>query len=198
MAKSPPKAAGADAASEASRTKPGVPKPSDQQRFTDFLRNRGYKSTPERQAIVDQVIASQEHFTVDDLYDELRRHGDRRVSRATIYRTLELLTESGLVNKIDWIGSTTHYEIAMVDEHHDHFICTHCGQIYEFFSPTLEAVQDRVCTALGLTADDHTLKIEGVPNHCREQLAKGKATKSPAKGSCPFGFRFEASRAEGV
>lgn len=175
------------------------PQPNDPQSFADFLRSRGYKSTPERQAVLDDVLASSDHFTVDDLYDQLRRRGDKRVSRATIYRTLELLCESGLVNKIDWISPTTHYERAQADAHHDHFLCSHCGQIYEFFSPTLEKVQEKVCDALGLVADDHTLKIAGIPQHCRDKMSKGSPhSRMDLSGKCPFGFRFEASRAEAV
>jgi len=173
--------------------------PKDHQSFADFLRARGYKSTPERQAVLDDVLSSNEHFTVDDLYDHLRRHGDKRVSRATIYRTLELLCESGLVNKIDWISPTTHYERAQADKHHDHFLCSHCGQIYEFFSPTLEAIQDRVCEKLGLVADDHTLKIAGIPQHCRDKMSKGgPGTQIDLSGKCPFAFHFDPSRAEAV
>lgn len=175
------------------------PAPSaDFERFAGFLQSRGYKSTPERLAILETVVAYPGHFTVDDLYDQLRGHHDRRVSRATIYRTLELLAESGLVNKIDWIGPTTHYERADEEAHHDHFICTHCGKIYEFFSPTLEAIQDRVCDVLGLVAEDHTLKIAGIPQHCRDRLAQDPQTADATRGECPFGFVFRAKKAEAV
>ena len=170
----------------------------DRERFADFLRGHGYKSTPERLAVLDQVLSSVAHFTVDDLYDQLRARGERRVSRATIYRTLELLAESGLINKIDWIAATTHYELSHDDEHHDHFVCTRCGQIYEFYSPGLEEVQEKVCQVLGLVAESHTLKVAGVPQYCRERSANGAPTRGAERGACPYGFQFHREQAETV
>ncbi|MEO7993390.1 MAG: transcriptional repressor [bacterium] len=170
----------------------------DHQRFVDYLRGHSYKLTPERLSVMDEVLTATAHFTVDDLYDQLRRKGDRRVSRATIYRTIELMVESGLVNKIDWIEATTHFELAHDDEHHDHFICSYCGQIYEFYSPKLEQVQEEVCRVLGLVADDHTLKVAGIPQHCREQVAATGNRTVVERGHCPFAFRFRPELAERV
>ncbi|HYE78292.1 MAG TPA: Fur family transcriptional regulator [bacterium] len=170
----------------------------DRQRFAEYLRTHGYKSTPERMTVMEEVLSAMAHFTVDDLYDQLRARGEKRVSRATIYRTLELLAESGLVNKLDWIAATTHYELAHADEHHDHFVCTYCGQIYEFYSPSLEEVQDRVCSALGLAVESHTLKMEGIPRFCRDHISYPGHEPPAERGRCPFGFQFNSAAAESV
>ena len=116
--------------------------------FRKYLERRGFKLTAERQALFDELFARHEHFEADELLVRLRaKH--KKISRATIYRTLELLVDSGIVGRVR-IGSPGYrYERLRAGEHHDHLICNECGRVIEFFEPRIESLQDEVCERYG-------------------------------------------------
>ena len=98
--------------------------------------------TPEREAILGQVFATHEHFEADDLLLRLKKK-NIRISRATIYRTLELLVKSRLVRKVTFGENHTHYEHTFGHKHHDHLICVKCGNVLEFTNPNIEQSKTR-------------------------------------------------------
>ncbi|MBI4589836.1 MAG: transcriptional repressor [Candidatus Rokubacteria bacterium] len=110
------------------------------------------------------VLGIQGHFTADQLYLRLERKNPR-ASRATVYRTLEHLVGSGLVDKVDLGGQQAFYENFYGREHHDHLICLGCGEIIEFTSRAIEELQDSVCREHQFEARSHSHKILG---HCRK------------------------------
>src|SRR5262245_59806996 len=95
------------------------------QKFRQFLATRGLRMTREREVILDAILDTREHFDVERLYVELRKR-DRFVSRATIYRTLHLLVESGLLDRARFGTDAFSYEQMHGREHHDHMVCNGC------------------------------------------------------------------------
>ena len=135
--------------------------------FRQFLSQEGLRWTPEREAILEAVFSLHRHFDADHLYDLLRQQ-KHRVSRATIYRTLDLLVKSGLVADIDFDDGRTSFEHVYGHEHHDHLICVRCGRATEFEEPRIERLQDQVCRQLGFRAERHSLRIFGVCKQCQQ------------------------------
>ena len=136
-----------------------------EEKFREFLTARGLKFTHERALILEKIFATHEHFEADDLLVALRRKG-LRVSKATIYRTLALLVESGLLRQVMTDEKHAHYEHVYGHAHHDHLICSQCGHILEFFDPGIERLQDRVCRQKGFQAQGHRMQIVGLCARC--------------------------------
>jgi Fur family ferric uptake transcriptional regulator len=136
-------------------------------KFSSFLAGRGLRYTAERRAVVGVVFEKHRHFEADDLLVWARAHHPR-VSRATIYRTLELLVNSGLVRQMT-LGdkSAQHYEQVLGIPHHDHLICLSCGRVQEVSSASLEREQDALCDRHGFEAHHHNLEIFGLCRRCR-------------------------------
>lgn len=106
-------------------------------KFTDFLRNRRLRKTPERYAILKKAVELSAHFGVDDLYSALEKEG-YHVSRATVYNTLELFCEAAILNRHLFDTSLARYELACAS-HHLHLICRRCGRIREIEDDSLAA-----------------------------------------------------------
>jgi Fur family ferric uptake transcriptional regulator len=145
--------------------------------FARFLAARGLRYTAERRAVVGAVFEKHRHFEADDLL--LWSRGRRpRVSRATIYRTLELLIHSGLVRQMTFGDkSAQHYEQVLGVDHHDHLICNACGRVEEVFSAALEREQEALCARHGFTVQHHNLEIFGLCRRCRA----GRAPAGPPR-----------------
>jgi Fur family ferric uptake transcriptional regulator len=139
--------------------------------LNQFLSSKGLKSTRQRALIVEAFFGRPGHVSVDELVAEVRTR-DPRVSTATVYRTLKLLTESGLVHARHFGGGQTRYESAAGRHHHDHLICTQCGTIVEFENDRIEALQHAVAKAHGFTVIDHKMELYGLCRSC-QQKAKG-------------------------
>ncbi|MGE5237328.1 MAG: Fur family transcriptional regulator [Chloroflexota bacterium] len=139
----------------------------DKQRFREFLSAKGFKSTRERDEIITEILDSEGHFNLDDLFLRLRAKGSK-VSRASIYRTIPLLVESGLIEEVERGDKRSNYERVSSDSHHDHMICIRCGKVIEFFSPALESLQDELCTKESFTKVKHHMEILGYCAHCAE------------------------------
>ena len=139
--------------------------------FRKYLERRGLKLTAERQALFDELFARHEHFEADELLVRLRaKH--KKISRATIYRTLDLLVESGIVGRVR-IGETGYrYERLRAGEHHDHLICNECGRVIEFFEPRIESLQDEVCEQYGFLPLSHSHQMRGICRQCRPRVQR--------------------------
>src|SRR5438445_6506121 len=114
------------------------------QRFQQFLGKQGLKLANERKALVREIFATRYHLEADELLFEMKQ-SRVKISRATIYRTLELLVKSGMVRRVHLGEDHYHYEHISGNSHHDHLICTTCGAVIEFHDPVLEARQREVC-----------------------------------------------------
>ncbi|MEA2104131.1 MAG: transcriptional repressor [Candidatus Cloacimonadota bacterium] len=121
----------------------------------------------ERQTIAEKVSASNNHFTADNLYIDLKQSG-KDISRATVYRTLEILEKSGLVSKIQLKSGKHLYENIIGYSHHDHMICEKCGKIIEFYSEEIEKIQKKICTDNNFKMTGHTMRICGICSECQK------------------------------
>ncbi len=133
--------------------------------FRDFLGEKGLKLTQERIAVLKEVFSFHGHFEPEHLYFRIRDSG-LKASRASVYRTLNLLVESGLVEKVARRGKGNVYEHTYGHNHHDHMICEKCGAIIEFYSEKLESLQDEICRQNGFTGLSHILEIRGNCERC--------------------------------
>jgi len=130
--------------------------------FKEFLGKKGLKFTNERRTILHEVFARHGHFDPEELLSDMKKK-NIRVSRASVYRTLPLLLECGLIEQVDKNDKHAHYEHIFGHGHHDHLICLNCGAVIEVFSPKLEAIQEALCRKAGFRGIKHTLEIRG---HC--------------------------------
>ncbi len=121
--------------------------------------------TQERAAILEAVLDTHDHFDVENLYIRLRSRA-HPVSRATIYRTLNLLVETGLVDRARFGSDAFSYEQMQGREHHDHMVCNGCGQVIEFVSSEIERLQDAACEEHDFLAQSHRLTIFGLCSAC--------------------------------
>jgi len=133
--------------------------------FSEFLHDRGQRRTPERMAVLDAVYSADGHLDADTLYTRLRE-GNVHVSRATVYNTLELLSECDLVTRHQFGNKQAKYERSYSFRQHDHLICMECGELFEFCDPRLQSVQEMVADVFGFEVSHHSLHIYG---HCRRE-----------------------------
>jgi Fur family ferric uptake transcriptional regulator len=134
--------------------------------FRKYLERRGLKLTAERRALFDEIFGRHEHLEADELLVRLRTQ-HKKISRATIYRTLELLVDSGIVGRLRIGEAGYRYERLRAGDHHDHLICTQCGRVVEFFEPRIEALQDDVAGRHGFLLVSHSHQMRGVCRSCR-------------------------------
>lgn len=139
--------------------------------FREFLHGRGLRFTRERQAVLDEVLAQGGHFQIQHLCQRMARH-EPRVSKATVYRTVALLVQCGLVREVIAGERRTNYETIYARRHHDHLICLRCGKIIEFVNNQIESLQDEVCQHYGFQAKGHSLEIRGLCKACQIELAR--------------------------
>lgn len=134
--------------------------------FERFLETRGLKLTRQRQAVLNEIFRDHGHFEAEELVTRLHS-AVIRVSRATVYRTLELLQECQLVEKLDFGTTRSYYEHISPDAHHDHLICNSCGTVIEFHNSQLEGLQQEVCSRYDFKETHHSLRIFGQCAKCQ-------------------------------
>ena len=143
-------------------------------KFLDFLAHKRFRITSQRQAIVETVFSTDRHFTAEQLLAWSRRR-DRSVSRATVYRTLPLLTESGLVREMDFGKECKFYDPNYADHpNHNHIICNDCDKIVEFESDRIEKLEGEISRRLGFSIKAQRLQING---SCEELKKLGACKK---------------------
>jgi Fur family ferric uptake transcriptional regulator len=136
------------------------------ERFVNHLKRHGLKMTRERRLILREIFSSDEHFEAEDLLMRFRTRREK-VSRATIYRTFDLLNRAGLIKKSDFGENHYHYERSTGEDHHDHMICRRCGKVIEFSHPELEKLKEKICREQGFEMSSHSLQIFGYCKSCR-------------------------------
>jgi Fur family transcriptional regulator, ferric uptake regulator len=143
-----------------------------------FLSSKGLRRTVQREAIIDAAFGTNEHFTAEELLTMARRL-ERSVSRATVYRTLPLLVESGLLHELDLGSDTKIYDPNFVERPtHNHLICVDCDRIIEFEDVNMELLENCITRRLGFSPANKAVKIEG---HCDELKLKGSCRNQRPK-----------------
>ena len=133
-----------------------------------FIRSRGLKLTAPRRRVVLKLLEVKGHVAADELL-ELLRKGRTPVSKATVYRTLALVSQSGLIDGHDFDSGRRVYEPMVGRAHHDHMYCIHCGKVIEFQEEAIERLQDMVVARHRFTPVYHSHKIFGYCSGCRDK-----------------------------
>ena len=144
-------------------------------RFERFLAQRDLRLTEARAAIVEAALARQGHYPIEDLIADLKARGIRG-SKATVYRTLPLLAEAGILQPAIIAGDTKAYETTFGQDHHDHLICNRCGKVVEFGFEAFEILQREVAGRYGFRLETHHHELVGT---CSECLAREGGTPEP-------------------
>ena len=131
--------------------------------FTNYLTHKNHRKTPERFSILNEIYSLEEHFDVDSLYEKMNKK-NYRVSRATIYNTIELLLESGLVRKHQFGDSFSQYEKSYFNNQHDHVIIKDTGEVKEFCDPRIELIKKDIEKVFDIKIDDHSLYLYATSN----------------------------------
>jgi Fur family ferric uptake transcriptional regulator len=142
-----------------------------EKRVETMLRRRGYKITPQRRAILNAAINSREHLTPAAIHEKVTREYPG-IGLVTIYRTLDILAELGLICEMHTGGNSRTYLMRRPTEHHHHLICSECGTVIDFTDCDLEALQRRLSSENSFRIDSHLLEFIGQCSKC----CRGKET----------------------
>jgi Fur family ferric uptake transcriptional regulator len=150
-------------------------------RLTDHIREHGGRVTGPRMKVAEVFFGMKGHPGVEELAAEVhKRH--QGIGNATIYRTMKLLCEAGLVRAGDFGNGFSRYEPVLPRAHHDHLICTGCGRIVDFEDHTIEALQETVSLTHGFRMDDHKLEIYGLCSRCQAKGSRPQGRPRPTRG----------------
>lgn len=138
-----------------------------QERLEDFIRRMGMRRTGQREIILKSAFSREEHFTAEELFERVRQTSPH-ISRATLYRTLGLMVEAGLLREIDLGDNQTTYDPNFLEKpSHNHLVCIDCGRVVEFEDHHIDLLTDCVTRRLGFKPVRQTLKIEATCEQLR-------------------------------
>ena len=144
------------------------------ERFRRALQKASLRMTEQRLAILEEVLSTTEHRESDQIHQALKAKGSS-ASRATVYRTLDILAREKFVRRIDLGDGIARYEHREGGEHHDHLVCTVCGRIEEFFDEQIEDRQDKLAAQYGFTLSRHVHMLYGLCPDCANDAKEGGA-----------------------
>jgi Fur family ferric uptake transcriptional regulator len=135
--------------------------------FHRHVSNAGLMHTHQREDILNHLLTAERHLTQDEIYLALKSKG---IGKVTVFRTLKLLDEAGLTEKVSGSDGTVRYEVKLDRPHHDHLVCVSCGGIQEVQWPEIERFQEKVCREKGFLPQFHRHEVFG---RCQSCSSKG-------------------------
>lgn len=153
----------------------------NEEKVKGLLREKGLKVTSQRLIVLD-IIASHpgEHLTAEEIYD-LAKENSPEIGLATIYRTVQVLLELHIINKVTFDDGFTRYELngeeSASGHRHHHAICSGCGKVYSLETDLLDILEKQVFDNIGFEVTDHEVKLYGLCRACREKMKKSKRTE---------------------
>ncbi len=138
----------------------------EQEVLEDYISQHNLKITKQRRAVLEAFLGIEDHISAEDLY-KIVSAKEPKIGLATVYRTLSLLTQSGLAEELDFGEGQKRYEHKYLHSHHDHMICTQCGKILEFQNPMIEKLQEDVAHEHRFEMTSHKLDLFGLCSDCQ-------------------------------
>lgn len=134
-------------------------------RLNEHIKGSGLRPSTQRNAILSIMEMEKRHYTIEEIY-EIARKSDSGIGIATIYRTIRLFCDAGIVREIQLLNGVTRYEVIVDNTHHDHLICADCGKFVEISSEKIEKEQSRIAQSYGFELTNHILILYGICSEC--------------------------------
>jgi len=136
------------------------------QLLMDALQNEGMRYTKQRKLVWDEICQSKEHRDAEEIYLKINKNG-RKVSRATVYRTIDVLVKNNLVRQLELGDGRKRFENKLDSSHHDHIVCLSCGNIQEFVDDLIEKQQDKIAKKHNFKIVRHIHQLFGLCSNCK-------------------------------
>lgn len=137
--------------------------------FEEHLAKKRLRLTTQRRKLLDYLLGAKRHVELEEIYQALRKEG---IGRATVFRTIRLLEECGLVDHVTTSDGSSRFEVQLERPHHDHLLCVECGKVQEVRWPELEKIQEQACRHLGFVPTWHRHEIFGRCRDCARRAAR--------------------------